>query len=74
MPVWVTVPEPIATYLNDTTTVFTTAFPSCFIPFDIRIYDWFNDAEVTKLLPSEIVFELAHIAAARFGSSIAKTV
>ena len=67
-------PEPIATNLNDATTVFTTAFPSCFISFDIRIYDWFNDAEETKLLPGEIVFELAHIAAARFGSSITETV
>ena len=71
MSVWVTVPEPIATYLNDTTTVFTTAFPSCFIAFDIWVGDWFNDAEETKLLPGEIVFELAYIAATRFCSTVA---
>ena len=74
MSVWITVSEPIAAYLDNATTVFTTAFPARFITFDIRINDWLNNTEETKFLSGEIVFELAYIAATRFGSSIAKTV
>ena len=58
MSVWVAVSEPIAADFNFPTAVFAETLPSCFVPFDPLIYNWFDYFEITELLVSQIMFEL----------------
>ena len=58
MSVWIAVSEPITADFNFPTAVSAETPPSCFVPFDPLIYNWFDYFEITELLVSQIMFEL----------------
>ena len=74
MPIWITVPEPIARNFHSSSAVTALAFPPRFVSFDPSILDQAKYKEVSKLFPSKIIFQLANYTATGARSSAAERV
>lgn len=74
MPIWITVPEPIARNFHNSSAVTALAFPPRFVSFDPPILDRAKYKEVSKLCPGKIIFQLANYTATRACSSAAERV
>lgn len=74
VPVWVTMPQPIAANLNGAPTILAEAFPASFITFDPFVFyrlDYFKKAE---RLICKVMLDLRSGATAGSGFSIAETI
>lgn len=74
MPVWIAMPQPIASDFYGAATILAEAFPPGFIAGDSIILHWLDHFEITKGLACKVVFELELGAATGFGFTFSEAV